>query len=62
MEYLSYAVNLDAIATIETLDSGDTRLAMKDGSTEPCSRRYRAGLRGRAGATMQEPGQPGAAS
>ena len=37
MEYLSYAVNLDAVATIETLDSGDTRLAMKHGSTEPAA-------------------------
>lgn len=46
MEYLSYAVNLDAIATIETLDSGDTRLAMKHGSTEPCSRRYHGVLAG----------------
>jgi DNA-binding LytR/AlgR family response regulator len=46
MEYLSYAVNLDAIATIEPLDSGDTRLAMKDGSTEPYSRRYHDVLAG----------------
>lgn len=40
----SYAVNLDAIAMIEPLDSGDARLVMKDGSTVPCSRRYREGL------------------
>lgn len=45
----SYAVNLDAIAVIEPLDSGDARLVMKDGSTVPCSRRYRDGLAPRAG-------------
>ena len=40
----SYAVNLDAIAEIEPLDSGDARLRMRDGSTVPCSRRYRSAL------------------
>jgi hypothetical protein len=40
----SYAVNLDAIAEIELLDSGDARLHMKDGSHVPCSRRYRSAL------------------
>ncbi|GDY36384.1 LytTR family DNA-binding domain-containing protein [Acidovorax sp. NB1] len=45
----SYAVNLDAIAVIEPLDSGDARLTMKDGSTVPCSRRYRDGLAPRTG-------------
>lgn len=40
----SYAVNLDAVAEIEPLDSGDARLSMKDGSTVPCSRRYRSAL------------------
>ncbi len=40
----SYAVNLDAVAEIEPLDSGDARLLMKDGSTVPCSRRYRSAL------------------
>ena len=58
----SYIVNLDLVASIEPLDTGDARLHLKDRTTLPCSRRYRAGLRGRAGATMQEPGQPGAAS
>ncbi|EJE54076.1 response regulator of the LytR/AlgR family [Acidovorax sp. CF316] len=47
----SYAVNLDAVAEIEPLDSGDARLRMKDGSTVPCSRRYRSAL-----------AQPGAAN
>ena len=42
----SYAVNRDAIAEIVPLDSGDARLAMKDGSTVPCSRRYRDALAG----------------
>lgn len=40
----SYAVNLNAIAEIAPLDSGDARLRMKDGSTVPCSRRYRSAL------------------
>ncbi|MBU2172237.1 MAG: LytTR family transcriptional regulator [Gammaproteobacteria bacterium] len=40
----SYAVNLNAIAEIAPLDSGDARLHMKDGSTVPCSRRYRSAL------------------
>lgn len=40
----SYAVNLDAVAEITPLDSGDARLHMKDGSTVPCSRRYRSAL------------------
>ena len=32
------------VAEIEPLDSGDARLLMKDGSTVPCSRRYRSAL------------------
>lgn len=40
----SHAVNLDHIAEIEPLDAGDARLRMKDGSTVPCSRRYREAL------------------
>ena len=40
----SYAVNLDRIAEIEPTDGGDARLKMKDGSTVPCSRRYRDAL------------------
>lgn len=40
----SYAVNLDRIAEIEPLDAGDARLKMKDGSSVPCSRRYREAL------------------
>lgn len=42
----SYAVNLDRVAEIEPLESGDARLRMKDGSQVPCSRRYREALGG----------------
>jgi hypothetical protein len=45
----SYIVNLDQVAMIEPLDTGDARLHLKDGTTLPCSRRYRNGLRERAG-------------
>ena len=42
----SYMVNLDFINEIEPLDTGDARILMKDGSLIPCSRRYRAALKG----------------
>lgn len=45
----SHIVNLDQIVMIEPLDSGDARLHLKDGSTLPCSRRYRSVLRERSG-------------
>lgn len=45
----SYMVNLDCLLEIQPLESGDARLRMRDGSQVPCSRRYRAALRGRAG-------------
>lgn len=41
----SYMVNLDCLAEIEPLDTGDARLLMRDGTKVPCSRRYRAVLR-----------------
>ncbi|MFT3806268.1 LytTR family DNA-binding domain-containing protein [Arenimonas sp.] len=41
----SYMVNLDHVAEIEPLDTGDARLTMHDGSRVPCSRRYRDVLR-----------------
>ena len=41
----SYIVNLDRIAQIEPLDTGDARIVMDDGATIPCSRRYRDALR-----------------
>ena len=43
----SHIVNLDHVAMIEPLETGDARLHLKDGSTLPCSRRYRAALRER---------------
>ena len=44
----SHAVNLGRIKEIEPLDGGDARLHMRDGTTVPCSRRYRDALRGGA--------------
>jgi DNA-binding LytR/AlgR family response regulator len=41
----SYIVNLDRIAQIEPLDTGDARIVMDDGAIVPCSRRYRDALR-----------------
>ena len=41
----SYVVNMDRIASIEPLDSGDARIHLHDGATLPCSRRYRTALR-----------------
>jgi hypothetical protein len=47
----SYIVNLDQVAQIEPLDTGDARLVLRDGKQIPCSRRYREALRtGAAGA------------
>lgn len=45
----SYVINLDFLAEIEPLDTGDARLLMRDGMKIPCSRRYRAALRERFG-------------
>jgi LytTr DNA-binding domain len=45
----SYVVNLDFLAEIEPLETGDARLLMRDGIKIPCSRRYRAALRERFG-------------
>jgi len=52
----SFMVNLDQVASIEPLDTGDARLHLKDGTTLPCSRRYRSDLRGRVGAGGAESG------
>jgi hypothetical protein len=41
----SHIVNLDAIAQIEPLDTGDASVLMRDGARIPCSRRYRDALR-----------------
>ena len=45
----SHAVNLARIKEIEPLDGGDARLHMHDGTTVPCSRRYRDALRAGVG-------------
>jgi hypothetical protein len=42
----SYIVNLGFLEQIEPLDTGDARLVLKGGTRVPCSRRYRAALRG----------------
>ncbi len=44
-----YIVNLDYLAEIEPLETGDARLTLRDGARLPCSRRYRALLRERFG-------------
>lgn len=44
----SHIVNLDHVASLEPLDTGDARVHLKDGSTLPCSRRYLGALRERA--------------
>ena len=46
----SHIVNLDHLAEIEPLDTGDARLKLRDGSIVPCSRTFRASLRERSGA------------
>ena len=45
----SFIVNLDQVASIEPLDTGDARVHMKDGANLPCSRTYRGGLKQRFG-------------
>jgi hypothetical protein len=40
----SYMVNLDCLAEIEPLETGDARLTLRDGTRVPCSRRYRPAL------------------
>jgi len=45
----SYIVNLDHVASIEPLDTGDARLQLRDGGVLPVSRSYRAQLRERFG-------------
>lgn len=44
-----YIVNLDYLAEIEPLETGDARLRLRSGSEVPCSRRYRVQLRERFG-------------
>jgi len=42
----SWMVNLDQVAEIEPLDTGDARIRLHDGTLVPCSRTYRAALKG----------------
>jgi hypothetical protein len=44
-----YFVNLDYLVEIESLETGDARLGMRNGASVPCSRRYRGQLRERFG-------------
>ena len=41
----SHLVNVDRVASIESLDSGDARIHMHDGAVVACSRRHRERLR-----------------
>ena len=41
----SHIVNLDCVAEIRPLDTGDARIVMRDGNEVACSRRYRDALR-----------------
>jgi DNA-binding LytR/AlgR family response regulator len=43
----SWLVNLEQVAAIEPLDSGDARIQLSSGKTLPCSRRYRDLLKSR---------------
>jgi DNA-binding LytR/AlgR family response regulator len=45
----SHIVNLDFLAEIHPLDSGDATLKLRDGTAVPCSRNYRSSLRDSAG-------------
>lgn len=54
----SWLVNLDFLAEIEPLETGDARLTMRDGTRVPCSRTYRGMLR-EAGAGAREAGLAG---
>jgi hypothetical protein len=49
----SHIINLDQLAEIEPLDTGDARLKLRDGSVVPCSRTFRAALRERGGAPRE---------
>ena len=40
-----YIVNLDQVASIEPLDTGDARVHLRDSHVLPCSRRHREQLR-----------------
>jgi hypothetical protein len=48
----SHIVNLEHLAEIEPLDTGDARLKLRDGSIVPCSRTFRTTLREKSGAQL----------
>jgi hypothetical protein len=56
----SWLVNLDFLAEIEPLDTGDARLTLRDRTRVPCSRTYRAALRG--GTAAPEPAREAGAT
>jgi len=49
----SHIINLEHLAEIEPLDTGDARLKLRDGSVVPCSRTFRGALRERTGAPRE---------
>jgi hypothetical protein len=49
----SHIINIEHLAEIESLDTGDARLKLRDGSIVPCSRTFRAALRERSGAQRE---------
>jgi hypothetical protein len=51
----SYMVNLDCLAEIEPLETGDARLTLRDGTRLPCSRRYRPALGKRGQSAFSAP-------
>jgi DNA-binding LytR/AlgR family response regulator len=55
----SHMIQIDYLSEIETLDTGDARLKLHDGTLVPCSRNYRAALRERGGikSTTREIGE-----
>lgn len=57
----SYLVNLDRVASIEPLDTGDARVHLHDGTVLPCSRRHRDQLRARIAPAQVPAREPGTA-
>ena len=51
----SYIVNLDQVASIEPLETGDARVHLRDGTVLPCSRRQRDALRDRLAPPARAP-------
>jgi len=49
----SHIVNLNCVAEIEPLETGDARLKLRDGSLAPCSRTFHAALRQRSSGSSE---------